>query len=99
MIAPTAGTRYLLVNDYITAAGAAPTYNWNSLDGVPLVAYANDIIEFDGSYWRVSFNSRTVTTVEYVTNLTTTVQYRWNGTSWAKSYEGPYKAGLWQLIL
>jgi hypothetical protein len=99
LIAPTAGTRYLLVNDYITPTGAQPTYNWNGVDGAPIEAYANDIIEFDGQYWRISFNSRTATDIEYVTNLTTTVQYQWNGSSWAKSYEGPYKAGQWQLIL
>lgn len=99
LIAPTAGTRYLLVNDYITPAGAQPAYNWNGVDGAPIAAYANDIIEFDGQYWRISFNSRTATTIEYVTNLTTTVQYQWNGSAWIKSYEGPYKAGQWQLIL
>jgi hypothetical protein len=99
LIAPTAGTRYLLVNDYISTPGAPPTYNWDSLGGVPLVAYANDIIEFDGAYWRVSFDSKTTKTIEYVTNLTTSIQYQWTGDSWAKSYEGPYKAGQWQLIL
>ena len=99
LIAPTAGTRYLLVNDYISAPGAPPTYDWSSVGGVPLVAYANDIIEFDGAYWRVSFDSKTATTIEYVTNLTTSTQYQWTGDTWVKSYEGPYKAGQWQLIL
>lgn len=93
------GTRYLLVNDYITADGAKPLYNWQGIDNTPLVAYANDIIEFNGQHWSVVFDSRYVTTVEYITNLTTRTQYRWNGSSWAKSYEGFYPAGKWAISL
>lgn len=97
--APTSGTRYLLVGDYVTEAGAQPTYNWVGADSEPLVAYANDIIEYNGSYWVVAFDSRTSTTFEYVTNLTTGVQYKWNRTAWVKSYEGYYRAGEWALVL
>lgn len=93
------GTRYLLVNDYVTANGAQPIYNWLGIDDTPLEAYANDIIEFDGQHWNVVFDSRYETTVQYVTNLTTGIQYHWNGSNWAKSYEGYYPAGQWQLIL
>ncbi len=93
------GTRYLLVNDYITADGAKPLYNWQGIDNTPLVAYANDIIEFNGQHWVVEFDSRYVTTVEYITNLTTGTQYRWDGSSWAKSYEGYYPAGKWAITL
>jgi hypothetical protein len=98
---PSVGTRYLLVNDYIsseTGANAA-VYNWNGVDDTPITAYANDIIEYNGSHWIVSFDSTTSANVEYVTNLTTTVQYRWSSGAWSKSYEGAYKAGKWQLIL
>lgn len=96
---PVTGTRYLLVSDYATPDGAQPTYNWNGADNTPITAYANDIIEYNGSHWTVSFDSATVTTVEYVTNLTTTIQYRWSSGTWSKSYEGAYEAGKWQLIL
>ena len=99
LIAPAAGTRYLLVNDYISPDGAQPSYNWNASNGAPIVAYANDIIEYDGVYWRVSFDSSQVTDIQYVTNLTTSVQYKWTGAEWVKSYEGPYEAGKWQLVL
>jgi hypothetical protein len=99
LIAPVIGTRYLLVNDYITPDGAQPSYNWQDSTGAPLQAYANDIIEYNGLHWIVSFDSRSATSIEYVTNLTTSVQYRWAAGSWAKSYEGHYTAGKWQLIL
>ena len=93
------GTRYLLVNDYITADGAKPLYNWQGIDNTPLVAYANDIIEFNGQHWTVEFDSRFSPTVQYITNLTTGTQYRWNGSSWAKSYEGYYPAARWAITL
>lgn len=93
------GTRYLLVNDYLTPVGAQPAYNWLGIDNTPLVAHANDIIEFNGQHWAVQFDSQYETQVQYVTNLTTGTQYRWNGTSWSKSYEGYYPAGKWQLTI
>jgi hypothetical protein len=93
------GTRYLLVNDYISPDGEQPTYNWNGADDTPLEAYANDIIQYNGQHWIVSFDSRNTPVVNYVTNMTTGVQYRWSSTTWSKSYEGFYEAGKWQLIL
>jgi len=93
------GTRYLLVNDYVSASGAQPAYNWYGIDNTLLEAYANDIIEFNGQHWAVVFSSRYETQTEYVTNLTTGTQYKWNGSSWAKSYEGFYPAGKWQLTI
>jgi len=99
LIAPVPGTRYLLVNDYITPEGAQPAYNWQDSTGSPLQAYANDIIEYNGVHWIVAFDSRAASSIEYVTNLTTSVQYRWAAGTWTKSYEGHYTAGKWQLIL
>lgn len=93
------GTRYLLVNDYVQGSGAAPIYNWMGIDDTPLQAYANDIIEFTGQHWSVVFDSQNETTVQYVTNLTTGIQYRWDGDQWIKSFEGYYPAGKWQLTI
>jgi hypothetical protein len=93
------GTRYLLVNDYHTANGAHAYYNWLGIDDTPLTANANDIIEFNGQHWSVAFDSQYETSVQYITNLTTSTQYRWDGQSWAKSYEGYYPAGKWQITL
>lgn len=96
---PVAGTRYLLVNNYVTSAGEQPIYNWVGADSETLLAYANDIIEFNGDYWVVVFDSRNETNFNYVTNLTTGIQYKWNGANWVKSYEGFYRAGQWALVL
>ena len=37
--------------------------------------------------------------VQFVTNITTGLQYRWTGTEWVKSYEGLYPGGEWSLVL
>ena len=93
------GTRYLLVNDYIGSEGSQPIYNWNGEDDTGLRAYANDIIQYNGQHWFVAFDSKYENSVNYVTNMTTGTQYRWDSTSWAKSYEGYYPAGKWQLTI
>lgn len=93
------GTRYLLIRDYITPDGEQPTYNWMGIDNTPLRAYANDIIQYNGQHWSVVFDASQTIAVNYVTNLTTGIQYKWNGTAWSKSYEGYYEAGKWQLVL
>ena len=95
------GTRYLLVNDYYSPeTGAnASIYNWLGADNTALVASANDIIQYTGQHWVVDFDSKNSPTVEYVTNMTTNTQYRWDGAAWAKTYEGYYPAGKWQLVI
>ena len=55
--------------------------------------------QYNGSHWIVAFDSRNESLVNYVTNMTTNIQYRWNGDSWAKSYEGFYSSGKWQLVI
>lgn len=93
------GTRYLLVNDYMGSEGSQPIYNWNGEDDTRLSAKANDIIQYNGQHWFVAFDSIYENSVNYVTNMTTGTQYRWDGTSWTKSYEGYYPAGKWQLTI
>jgi hypothetical protein len=93
---PVNGRRYLLV-DNIGAPGDS-TVAWGSV-----IAFANDIIEYNAStgQWFVSFNSTTATptTLEYVTNLTTNVQYRFVDDAWMKSYEGWYDAGDYSIVI
>jgi hypothetical protein len=73
---------------------------WEGGSGQPLVANANDIVEYDGSRWQISFDSTTSPdNIQYVTNLTTELQYRWIGTAWVKSYQGLYPGGSWNLVL
>lgn len=91
------GTRYLLINDYRLNSNVQPAYNWTGIDDTPLEANANDIIEFTGQHWAVVFDSQYEVNVQYITNLTTGIQYRWTGQEWVKSYEGYYPAGKWQL--
>lgn len=92
------GTRYLLVNDYSTPI-EQPLYNWFGADQTPLVAKKNDIIQYNGNHWFVAFNSSLVTSTQYLTNMTTGIQYEWDGAQWSKSYQGYYEAGKWQLVL
>jgi hypothetical protein len=94
------GQRYL----FTEATGSFDnTYNptaWLGANGQPLVAKANDIVEFDGARWIVAFDSTSSPdNIQYVTNITTGLQYEWTGTSWVKSYQGLYPGGKWSLIL
>jgi hypothetical protein len=90
------GMRYLIV-DNIGSEGDT-TIAWGNV-----VAYANDIIEYDSSMgeWFVSFDSAQATTVEYVTNLTTSIQYRYVNTegAWMKSWEGWYDQGDYSIVI
>jgi hypothetical protein len=97
ILSPAAGTRYLILNS-IGDIGTESPVAWAGAPGTNLVARANDIIEWNGSYWTVAFDSREPA-VQYVSNLTTTVQYRWTGSEWVKSYEGLYGSGEWSLVL
>lgn len=93
------GTRYLLTNDIGNASNSDGADAWKGLDNSDLVAHANDIIEYDGTNWIVVFDSQEITSIEYVSNLTTSLQYKWTGSRWVRSYEGEYKAGRWSLFL
>lgn len=93
---PVNGRRYLIVED-IGIAGTTTTA-WGNL-----VAEANDIIQYDSTTggWFVSFDASASTTVEYVTNLTTNIQYRYveQEGQWMKSYEGWYDQGDYSIVI
>jgi hypothetical protein len=102
-LAPAAvGQRYLFTQ-------ATGSYNnpgltnpeiWTGVNGQPLVAMANDIVEYDGARWNVVFDSTSSpANMQYVTNITTELQYRWTGSAWVKSYQGIYPGGQWTLVL
>jgi hypothetical protein len=92
--APTIGIRYLILNDIGNTDNPVPPSGWGNI-----VARANDIIEYTGTQWQVVFDSQDVGSVQFVTNVTTGVQYRWTGREWVKSYEGLYPGGEWSLVL
>ena len=89
------GQRYLLVESIGSTTNQVPSSAWGAL-----VAKTNDIITYNGTNWTVAFDSSSdSSSYEYVTNLTTEVQYRWDGTNWQKSYEGSYRGGDWSLVI
>ena len=91
---PINGVRYLIVEN-IGSPGDS-TVAWGNL-----VANANDIIEFDSTTmeWFVSFDSQANTQVQYVTNLSTSIQYRFVEDTWMKSYEGWYDQGDYSIVI
>ena len=97
--AAVAGQRYLLTSDMGSIDNQQPAAAWQGANGRPLIASANDIVEYNGDFWRTVFLSSTIDFEQYVTNLTTGIQYRWDGESWAKSYQGVYRGGTWRLVL
>ena len=97
LLHPTVGTRYLILHS-IGSADSENPIAWASTDSTTLVAHANDIIEWSGAHWFVSFSSQN-SEIQYVTNTNTMIQYRWTGSEWVKSYEGVYRSGFWSLVL
>ena len=90
LAAAATGQRYLIINDI-----SGGTQNWGTVS-----ASANDIIQFNGTQWEVSFDaSVNGSTVQYVTNTATNYQYKWTGTEWIDTYQGTYKPGYWILNL
>jgi hypothetical protein len=92
------GQRYLLTEATGSEDGYADA--WAGVSGQPLIAQANDIVEYDGQRWIVSFDSEnSPNNTQYVTNINTEIQYRWTGGAWIKSYQGLYPGGKWSLVL
>lgn len=82
------GQRYLITQDLPNVAA------WGFA-----TARANDIIEYNGSDWVVSFNSATDTDIQYVVNNYTGQQYKWTGTEWISSWQGTYNPAFWRLVV
>lgn len=73
---------------------------WKSNSGQDFLANANDIIEWNGSSWIVIFDSmKEKNSIYYLTDIHNGVQFKWDGISWSKSFEGEYRKGSWRLIL
>jgi len=89
---PVNGRRYLIVEN--VGSPGNTTTAWGSL-----IANANDIIEYSSGQWSVVFNSSNDTTIQYVTNLSTNVQYRYTDGIWMKSWEGWYGQGDYSIVI
>jgi len=96
--AAAAGQRYLLTShDSTGEEPAIPPNVAGSPWGSTLVAYPNDIIEFNGINWVVSFNSRNATGKNYVVNNENSSQYTFDGVDWTYTYYGQYAPGYWRI--
>jgi hypothetical protein len=96
--AASQGQRYLLTENTGSENGYATA--WAGVANQYLVAQSNDIVEYDGSRWVIVFDSaNSPVNKQYVTNLTTELQYEWTGETWIKSYQGLYPGGTWSLVL
>jgi hypothetical protein len=89
---PVNGRRYLIVES-IGSPGDTTTA-WGSL-----IANANDIIEYSSGAWSVAFDSSNLSDIQYVTNLSTNVQYRYTEGIWMKSWEGWYGQGDYSIVI
>lgn len=104
--APSAGTRYLIVESIGDAGNEDGADAWKNSNGSDLVAKENDIIQWSGTAWQVIFvaanhvdNGQDAVSPVYQTNIYTGVQYKWDGLAWTKSFEGVYRDGSWRLRL
>ena len=89
-----AGTRYLILENIVdTSMNDIGSQAWGGF-----TANANDIVSYDGSSWSVIFDSGNVSSLTYITNSYTGIQYKWDGEQWSKSFEGVYEAGAWRLV-
>jgi hypothetical protein len=59
----------------------------------------NDIIEYNGSMWVVSFDASEFDRRAYVTNTTTLQQFKFGNGTWSDTYQGIYESGYWRLEL
>jgi len=81
------GQRYLLANNMVMNG------LWGNLE-----ASTNDIIEYNGSSWIVSFNAQAVNTSGYTTNANTMKKLYFNGTDWVLAIEGIFEQGWWRIV-
>ena len=94
---PADGDRYLIIDEIGDSTATVQSSTWGTL-----IASVGDIIQYNSSEsrWQKVFDaSNPDSTLHYVTNSNTGIQYRFTGTEWVKSYEGIYKQGNWTIVL
>lgn len=99
--AAATGQRYLILDDIAQQLGyPPPSTNESAWPGLTSGAPANSIIEYDGTGWNIVLNGVTEPGIQYVTNLTSGLQYRYiPSEGWMKSVEGWYEQGNWNIII
>lgn len=97
--AAAAGQRYLLVDTSDMTYGEEPIIPANT--GVnpwgTVYAFANDIIEYNGQNWFVSFKASDATGTVYVRNLDDGQHYRYENGEWSYTFIGVYNTGYWRI--
>jgi len=98
------GTRYLMLDAVNSSVNRGQSgYDgpdaWKNLDSSDPEILENSIIEWNGDEWVTVFTPTEQNENNYVTNLTTGIQYKWDGQQWLKSFEGEYTAGFWRFDL
>lgn len=87
------------VGDIIYTDTVNTTYAWGDLE-----CRRNDIVEWNGLRWVVTFN-QTSSEQQFVVNSSNGIQYRWGpdgtgrGGNWSKSVEGWYDQGSYSIII
>ena len=81
------GQRYLTLDDATSS----------SVWGIDVSA--NDIMEYNGTAWVLSFDASVYTTRAYVTNTFTSQQFKFEKGEWTDTFQGIYEAGYWRLEL
>jgi hypothetical protein len=81
------GQRYLVINSVPNSV------HWGVIN-----AEANDIVEYNGGEWIVSFNSSSNSNA-VVLNTATNLLYEWRNGQWISAVEGTYQNGWWRIYL
>jgi len=99
--AAAAGQRYLLLTneqdsggESLIAQDAEGNNPWGSI-----TAFENDIIEYNGSDWFVSFSATAVTAPQYVMNASDSQHYKFDGEQWVFTYLATFNPGYWRVSL
>ena len=99
--AAAAGQRYLLLTneqdgggESLIAQDAEGNNPWGGL-----TAHVNDIIEYDGTSWFISFSAVDVTAPQYVVNSKDSQHYKFDGDEWVFTMLGVFNPGFWRISL
>tara|TARA_B100000579_G_scaffold407435_1_gene394691 strand:- start:4588 stop:5889 length:1302 start_codon:yes stop_codon:yes gene_type:complete len=86
--AASSGQRYKISDE-------PPSGGWGTL-----TAAKDDIIQYDGANWTVSFDaSANGSTAQYVTNTDDSQLYYYNGDDWVHAWQTTHKPGFWRVYL
>jgi hypothetical protein len=95
-----AGQRYLILSSQYTIGeepAIAQDIPTNSTAWGGVRAYVNDIIEFNGANWVVSFDASESAYPVYVRNIADGQHYKFDGREWIYTYLGEYNPGYWRI--